>query len=114
MKENEIANINKTRDDNNKINTLEIKNNNNEYSSKREKNGDIYNHTIINSKLHKKEKSKKKINRKKIKDKCCCCKCNFNTPTCAFCCGNRGFIGFYCYLFICLFICLAIAKAIWH
>ena len=99
-----------------RTNKENIKNDSNSkyfYNEEQNKQG-FNNNIIINiNQYESKTINNKKIKRKKkriIKERCCCCKCNMNNPACASFCGNRGFIGFYC----CLFLCLILAKVIWH
>ena len=116
---NNIENNNLFQDNmrvNNKINDRGINENHNSiYSPKKEQKEEIYNQTIINLNNNKKRKVKKNKKKKKIKDRSrCCCKIDCNSRCCAYCCGNRGFIGFFCCLICGFIICFLIAKAIWH
>ena len=99
----------------NKVKDKDI--NDNIYSPKKQQNEELYNQTIVNFKNEEKEtkkKIKKKKRKRKLKEKCCCCKVNCNSPICAYCCGSRGFIGFYCCLCFCLILGLLIVWAIKH
>lgn len=92
-------------------------NHDNIYAPKKQQNEETHNQTIINLKNEIKEtkkKIKKKKRKRKIMDKCCCCKVDCNSPICAYCCGSRGFIGFYFLLCFCLIIGIIIVWSIKH
>lgn len=80
-------------------------------------NNPSYNQTIVNI-LNQNNYNEKPIKRNKIKMKkrkrkkfSSCEKC-LNSRFCAICCGNRGFLGFYCCLCICLWVGVGIAIAV--
>jgi hypothetical protein len=106
---------NKVKD--NDINDNNNYNHDNKYDLKKQQNEELHNQTIINLKNEEKEtkkKFKKKKRKRKIINKCCCCKVDCNSPICSYCCGNRGFIGFYFLLCFCLVIGILIVWAIKH